>query len=166
MTSESQGDLDAADISEAARQLLDGGAVGDESLRLSASIGRALPVREPGGKQHSWFVPITVGDRLAALFQFLTDGTLMRFSSFQRTPGECDSCPEAADWLDPTRIQARAAAQNRSNENPGEAVLTYDRTPDRLVWAVPFLDARNHTRLVYVAGQTVYAPSADDDTFG
>lgn len=148
----------ALEISQAARQLLASGGVGDEPLRRSATVVRALPVLAAGGGLHSWYVPVTVGDRLAAFIQFLPDGTLMRFSSFHRRPGEFDGCPAAADWLDRDRIQARAAVQRRTDETIGEPFLTYDRTPDRLVWAVPLAHVHGDIRLLYVVGDTVYAP--------
>jgi len=156
---------DADRITRAARQLLAAGSVGDEPLRRSATVVRALVVQAPGGELHSWFVPVMVGDRLAAFFQFLPDGTLMRFSSFQRRSGDLDGCPAVRDWLDTDRIRERAAAEGRTDEKAGEPFLTYDRTPDRLVWAVPLIHARGDVRLVLVAGGTVYAPPPEG-TFG
>jgi hypothetical protein len=41
-------------------------------------------------------------------------------------------------------------------------VWTIDRSPDRLVWAVPFTDERGNTRLVYVVGETAYTPQPGD----
>jgi hypothetical protein len=158
MTMRAPPEREALEITKAARQLLAGRAVGDEPLRRSATVRRALPVRTPGGRMHSWCVPLTVKDRLAAIFQLLPGGTLMRFSAFYRRPGEFDACPPAADWLDTGRIQARAAAQRRKDEKAGEPFLTFDRSPDRLVWAVPVTDARGQVRLLYVAGESVYAP--------
>jgi hypothetical protein len=149
---------DATGIAQVARQLLTAGSVGDESLRRSATVLPALPVLAPDGTLHSWFVPITVSDRLAAFFQFLPDGTLMRFSSFQRRPGDFTDCPLAADWLDLTRIKARAEVQRRMDETASEPFLTYDRSPDRLVWAVPLIQAGGEVRHVYVVGETVYVP--------
>lgn len=156
---------DATRISQVARQLLESGSIGDEPMRHSAIVLIPLPVLAPGGALHSWFVPITVGDRLVAFFQFLPDGTLMRFSSFHRRPGEFADCPVAADWLDQCRIQARAEIQCQKNETSGEPFLTYDRTPDRLVWAVPLTRAGGEVRHIYVAGETVYAPTPEG-TFG
>jgi hypothetical protein len=149
---------DPAGARQAARQLLASSEMGDDLLRRSATVGRALPVVAPGGELHSWFVPVAVGDRLAAFFQFLPDGVLMRFSAFPHQPGGFEGCPPSADWLDLARIQARAVVQQRPNESIGKPFLTYDRAPDRLVWAVPFRHARGGERLVYVAGQAVYAP--------
>jgi hypothetical protein len=148
----------AAGIARIARELLREGGVGDALLRRSATVLPALSVRAPGGRLHSFFVPVTVGDRLAAFFQFLPDGTLMRFSSFQRRPGELTGCPVAADWLELDRIQARAGDQRRRGETTREPFLTYDRTPDRLVWAVPLTQPGGDVRYVYVAGEAVYEP--------
>jgi hypothetical protein len=147
---------DAAVITKKARQLLAICSLGDELLQRSATVGHALPVLGPGGGLHSWFVPVTVDDRFVAFFQFLSDGTLMRFSSFQHRPGEFDGCPTAEDWLNPGKIQAHAAVQRKNKETIGESFLTYDRTPDRLTWAVPLTNERGEVRLVYVAGKTVY----------
>jgi hypothetical protein len=156
---------DGAGISQVAQKLLTSGGVGDEALRRSAAVLPALPVLGPGGGLHSWFVPVTVGDRLAAFFQFLPDGAFMRFSSFQRRPGDLAGCPAADDWLDSGRIQARAEVQRQADETSGEPFLTYDRTPDRLVWAVPLTQAGGQARLIYVAGETVYTPPPGG-TFG
>ena len=156
---------DAAEIRQSALQLLVSGSAGDEPLRRAATVGHAFPVLASGSELHSWFVPVTVGDRLVAFFQFLPDGTLMRFSSFQRKPGEYERCPVAADWIDLDRIQTRAAAQRREDESARAPFLTYDRTPDRLVWAVPLANSRGETRLIYVAGEAVYAPP-EGNTFG
>ncbi len=39
--------------------------------------------------------------------------------------------------------------------------MTYDRSPDRLVWAVPLKQPHGEVRYVYVAGETVYLPTGD-----
>ncbi len=147
-------------IRRVARQLLASGDVGDESLRRSSIVAPAIPVLVKGGELHSWFVPVTVRDRLVAFFQFLPDGTFMRFSSFQRRPGESDGCPAAADWLDRERMQTRVAGQRRTDETIGEPFLTFDVTPDRLVWAVPLSRASGEVRLVYLAGDAMYTPTS------
>lgn len=155
----------AAGVARQARRLLAEGSSGDVSLRRAGTVGQAQPVLAPDGRLHSWFVPVTVGDRLAAFFQFLADGTLMRFSSFPRRSGGFSDCPLAADWLDPDQIRAHAEPQRRTDERTGEPWLTYDRAPDRLVWSVPLTDARGRVRQVYVVGRTAYVPPPGD-TFG
>ena len=151
-------DHDADRIRAQAQRMLREETVGSARLAGAARIDAPIAVRAPDGRPHSWFVPITVGDHLAGFFQFLRDGTYMRFSSFQRREGDLTGCPVAADWLDPDHVRTRADIQRRPDETGGAPFLTYDRTPDRLVWAVPLTDARGVVRLVYVAGQTVYLP--------
>ena len=146
---------DAESIGLAASRLLGSGAVGDPQLRIAARVGLALPVMGPDGTQHSWFVPVTIGERLAAFLQILVDGTLMRFSSFQRRPGDLDSCPPAADWLDAQRIRQRAQAQ-RPGSQASDPVLTFDGNPDRLAWLVRLVNPGGETREIHVAGSAVY----------
>ena len=154
-------DAEAAKFVKAAQQLLASGNTGDELLRNSARIQNALPVRSPDRRVHSWFVPLIVGDRLAAFFQFLPDGTLMRFSSFQRRAGDFSTCPPAADWLDTQRIQTRADRYRLPGETAEEPFLSFDRSPDRLVWAVPLLNEQGASRLIYVVGETAYLPPGE-----
>jgi hypothetical protein len=144
----------AARIRAAARRLLESGAVGDDRVRRTGTVGTPVPVRAPSGALHSWFVPVVAdGERLAGFLQLLPDETLMRFSSFP-TP------PPAADWLDAKTIRRRARAGQRPGETPGPPFLTYDRNPDRLAWGVLFTDASGAERLVLVAGDAVYSPPA------
>jgi len=141
-----------------AQNLLRDGTVGSALVVASGRIETPIPVQAPDGRLHSWFVPVTVGNQLAGFFQYLPDGTFMRFSSFQRRAGDLTGCPAAADWLDLNRIQERAEVQRHPDETSGKPFLTYDRTPDRLVWAVPLTHARGAVRLVYVVGEMVYMP--------
>ena len=156
------GDDRADHLRTQAQNLLRSGKIGGPSVVASGQVGTPIAVRGPEGQTHSWFVPVTIGKQLAAFFQFMPDGTFMRFSSFQRRENDLTGCPEAADWLDLDRIQKRAEVQCRPDETIGRPFLTYDRSPDRLVWAVPLTNARGEVRLVYVVGQTVYAPPAEE----
>lgn len=151
-------DHEADRIRAHARHLLRDGTIGNTLVATSGHIDAPIAVRAPDGRLHSWFVPVTVGNHLAGFFQFQREGTYLRFSSFVRRPGELAGCPAAADWLDPDRIRTRAEVRRRPDETSGTPFLTYDRTPDRLVWAVPLTDARGGVRLVFVVGETVYAP--------
>jgi hypothetical protein len=148
-----------------AQNLLRDGTIGSALVAASGRIETPIAVQMPDGGLHSWFVPVTIGDQIAGFFQFLPDGTFMRFSSFQRRADELAGCPAAADWLDPNRIKARAEAKRQPDERSSKPFLTYDRTPDRLVWAVRLTHARGEVRLIYVVGETVYVPPPEE-TYG
>lgn len=148
-------------IRAAARELFESGAVGDASLRRSGAVGQPIVVHGPRREPHSWFVPLTVGDRLAAFFQFLADATLMRFSTFPSRPGALEG-PPASDWLNPADIAGYADAIRTQGEKAGEPFLSFDRTPDRLVWVVPLTSAAGTRREVFVVGGRAYIPHVGD----
>jgi hypothetical protein len=160
-----QNDHETSQIRAYAQRLLYGGTIGSDLVVASGRIETPIAVQSPSGRLHSWFVPVTIGNQLTGFFQFLADSTFMRFSSFQRRANDLAGCPDAADWLDPNRIQARAEVQRQPDETSSQPFLTYDRTPDRLVWAVPLTNACGEVRLVYVVGETVYVPPPED-TYG
>jgi hypothetical protein len=147
---------------ERAAQLWPGAMAEDELVEREGRLSEPLPVTKPDGSLESWFVGVTVGDKLAGFLQLLPDLTFVRYSSFQRQPGTVEGCPEAADWLDPGRISRRAASRLRSDESAGRPRLTYDATPSRVVWAVPVESRDGSRRELLVAGDFVYeaAPGA------
>jgi hypothetical protein len=157
---------DPAGIKALASAHLAQGRFGDDYVRRSATIADPLTVAGPNGEPHSWLVGLTVGDRLVAWFQMLLDGTVMRYSSFQRRPGDLTGCPPATDWLDPSSARQQATRHAQPGDEVSTPVLTFDRNPDRLVWAVVIKRrAEGTARKVYVAGGSVYEPP-DTSTFG
>lgn len=159
------GTPDSAGITALARAHLAQGRFGDDYVRRAATLADPLVVTGRNGEPHSWLVGLTVEDRLVAFFQFLLDGTVMRYSSFQRRPGDLSDCPPVGDWLDPASARDRAARHAQPDDHVDAPVLTFDRNPDRLVWAVPIRRANGQLRTVYVAGSSVYEPP-DTPTFG
>lgn len=155
-------DHEISQIRARAEELLRSGTIGGDLVVTSGHIETPIPVQALSGRLHSWFVPVTVGGQLTGFFQFLADGTFMRYSSFQRRASDLAGCPDAADWLDPKQILARAEVQRQPDETSGKPFLTYDRTPDRLVWAIPLTNAHGEVRYIYVAGKTVYIPPTED----
>jgi len=139
-----------------AKALLAGGSVGDPALQKNAIVLNPLPVTEPGGGLHSWWVPITVADKLVAFFQYQRNGVFMRFSTFQRQPGNYENCPQAKLWLDTDTIQKIAAARIRSGETLQQPHLGFDQSPDRLAWIVPATDANGNQRNIYVTSGYAY----------
>jgi hypothetical protein len=157
---------DPAAITTLARAHLAQGRFGDEYVRRAATIAEPLQVVGLDGRPHSWMVGLTVGDRLVAFFQILLDGTVLRFSSFQRRTGDLAGCPPAKDWLDATSAREQVVRQAQSGDEVGTPRLSFDRNPDRLVWAVSVTRrADGRTRTVYVAGGSVYEPPGTP-TFG
>jgi len=132
--------------------------VGDGSLQRLAAVGRPVPVAGADGKLDSWFVPVTVGDRLGGYFRFTADGNFSSFSAFPRRGERFDDCPLAAEWLDKDLIAARAERLRRHGETAAPPVLSFDGTPDRLAWAVRLVGPDGSERLVYVAGSSVFPP--------
>jgi hypothetical protein len=155
---------DAIQIRALARSALRGGVVKSDLVVASGRVEAPIAIQAPEGPLHSWFVPVTVRSQLAGFFQFLASGAFMRFSSFQRRADDLAGCPPAADWLDLERIASRAGARARSGEKTGKPFLTYDRSPDRLVWAVPLIQSPSEARLLYVAGEVVCAPTSAEST--
>jgi hypothetical protein len=155
-------DQEAGRFRARAEDLLRSRTIGDAPVNASGRVESPVAVLTPSGQLHSWFVPVTVGDRLAGFVQFMPDGAFMRFSSFQRRAGDLAGCPVAADWLDSNRIKGRAEALRRPDETSGDPFLTYDKVPDRLAWAVPLTGADGTARLVYVVGETVYESASDE----
>jgi hypothetical protein len=149
---------DAARMQKLARRCLDSGSFGDEQIRRSATIAEPLLVAGPNREPHSWLVGLTQGDRLVALFQFLLDGTVMRYSTFQRRPGDLTHSPPARDWLDGDAARARVAARARDGEAVEDVWLTFDRSPDRVVWAASLRGRDGRERTLLVAGDSVYEP--------
>ena len=149
---------DAAAIKALASEHLAHGRFGDDHIRRTATVADPSLVVGPRGEPHSWLVALTTGNRLAAVFQILLDGTVMRFSNFQRRPGDLSGCPSARDWLDPASARDRAATQTHPGDAVDTPVLTFDRSPERLVWAVPVRSPNGDRRTVYVAGNSVYDP--------
>lgn len=154
------------DVHARARRLFADGVAGDPLVTARARVAPPVAVLGTGGTVEYWFVAVTVDERVAGFMQFEVDGSLMRYSSFQRRGGSIEGCPDAASWLDPATIQARAAAHLAAGERPGTPYLTYDRHPTRLAWAVPVLGGPGQARTLMVTGEYVYAADvcARDET--
>jgi hypothetical protein len=142
------------------------GIASDELVQNSGELEAPVPVSDPGGRLHSWFIGVTVNSKLAGFLQLLPDLTLLRYSTFQRQPTTLEGSPDSADWLDRGRIRRRAANALRAGESLGEPYLTFDQHPSRLVWAVPVASERGGKKEIFVAGEFVYEPTADDSPAG
>ena len=126
-----------------------------------AKLARPLPVYTPQGKIQSWFVAVTVEDRIAGFFQLSPTLILLRYASFQRRPGSTAGCPPSDTWLSPKQIMAQAAKLLQPGETMEPPLLTYDKNPDRLAWAVNVRAPDGATRVIFVAGEYAYQKAND-----
>jgi hypothetical protein len=139
--------------------LLETGLIGDAAPLEGARVLKPIPVADPAsGNLHSWFVPVAVDKTLAGFAEVRPDLELVRYSSFQRRPGEA---ADLTDWTDPETIRRHAARASRPDETLGEPILTYDREPSRVAWAVTATDRTGRSRTLYVAGDYVYERPAE-----
>jgi len=150
-----------------ARSLLESGEIGGSLVQSSGQIEPAKALLDQYGKLHSWFVPVTVGDRLAGFFQFLPDLTMMRYSSFQRHDNSIEGCPTKELWLDEAAILSRFQDYAGAGACVGKPYLTYDKSPSRVVWAAVFKASDGTTRTLQATGKTIEDLSRkEDQSFG
>ena len=132
---------------------------------LALERGRLLdPVRihDPDGGPAGWMVPVELGGSVLGFIQLMADGQFHRYASFHGPSRRPDDCPSARDWLDPEAIQQRARAVSGPDERLGMPILTYDRSPDRLVWAVQTTSPDGTPGIVFVAGTSAWSGSLPD----
>lgn len=149
-----------------ARQLLASGFADDPLARDRGRLLDALAVRAPSGDQAGWVVPVELGGALLGFVQLEVDGTFRRYASFHGTTATALGCPPAADWLDHGVIEKRARRVVGADVRLEAPVLTYDRNPDRLAWALRATPAEGgRSIIVFVAGTEAWradTTSADE----
>ncbi len=146
--------------------MLKAGVMADAWTASHGELRAPLPVERPRGQLRSWFVPVICGDRLLGFFELSPELVPMRYSSFQRRQGELEDCPEAASWIDPTAIRAKAQKALQPGEVTGEPFLSYDAVPSRLAWAVPITAPGGAERIVYVAAHEAFEGRGERESTG
>lgn len=109
-----------------------------------------VPIHSPDGAAGGWFVPVEESGLLRGFVQVDAHGRFHRYSMFTGD-GVAPS-----SWIDPAAIVARAGTIAEPHEQLGAPTLTWDRSPDRLVWRVVATDPRGGTRAIFVAGTVVW----------
>jgi len=137
------------DVRRRVAELLEAGLVGDAPALAGARVLDPIAVADPTGRLHSWFVPVVLDETLAGFAELRPDLELLRHSTFPRPV-------EPADWIDPETIRGQAARIARPDEALGEPILTYDREPSRLAWAVTATDPAGRSRTLFVTGGYAY----------
>src|SRR5262245_30070482 len=131
---------------------------------LAAAEGRILdpvPIHSPEGAMAGWFVPVELDGVLLGFVQVDERGRFHRYASLRGGIVINERGPRVADWLDPETITQRARALAEPMEALSTPVLTYDRSPDRLVWAVRATKPDGRERTIYVAGSATWTPPED-----
>jgi len=143
-------------------QLFKSGIAQDTIVNTSGKIEKPIPILNSSGEVVSWFIGITVGERLVGFMQINTNLELLRYSTFQRTPGSLSGCPMASIWLNTNTIINLARTIASTQDELANPILTYDRSPPRIVWAVKATDKRGQSKTIYVAGEYVYIKDEND----
>lgn len=143
-------------------QLFKSGITQDTLVNTSGKIEKPIPVVDSSGETISWFIGITVGERLVGFMEINSNLELLRYSTFQRTLGLLSGCPMASIWLDTESIINRARTMASTQDELSYPILTYDRSPSRIVWAVKATDKRGQSKTIYVAGEYVYIKDEND----
>jgi hypothetical protein len=136
--------------------LLEEGIMADAWTQQNGEVRTAIPVEAPKGVMHSWFVPVTRGERLLGFFELTPELDVRRYSSFQSHEGDLDACPHLTEWVDPAKARDKVARYVGPGTTVGDPYLSFDTYPSRLAWAVPVTMADGTSRLVFVAGSVVF----------
>jgi hypothetical protein len=143
-------------VVDQARALLANGFLAGELLRDIGQVGTPLAVMNPDGQVQSWLAPVLADDLIAGFFRTDCGLSDWRWIGFQGGKDSLARCPPAAMWLDRSEILRRAAALAQPGERVMGPVLTFDRVPDRLAWAVRLVAADGGERTVFVAGRAAW----------
>ncbi len=119
-------------------------------------VGSPIAVIDPTGRQHSWFVPLEIGSKLAGFARLLPSLEPLAVARFQHRSPDYADCPDLEDWTNRARILELASTLARQDERLSEPVLTFDHYPSRLAWSVEAKSPSGATRTLFVAGNDVY----------
>lgn len=157
-------DRETTKILHHAQKLVKSSTDGSFTIRNSGRVEQPIPVLSSDRSLHSWFVPVTVGKVLAGFFEFKSDLTLMRYSSFQRHEDSLQGCPAAELWIDSKAIKHRISKKMHQGEKIRDFFLTYNKAPSRLVWAAVLETLDGAPRTLHVAGNVVWEATIPGST--
>jgi hypothetical protein len=126
-------------------------------VREHGKLSSPIPVYAPNSsKLVSWFVGITVGNKIASFLQFDETGDLIRYSSFQRDRTSVEGCPDAEMWLDSSYAIRQAKTRLGKNAVVRRSYLSYHQNITQLAWIVKASEKSGTEKTVYVAGSAVF----------
>ena len=127
-----------------------------EERAANVRVGKPVAVIDPQGRQHSWYVPLQVGSKLAGFAQLLPSLEPLAVSRFSHSLPDFADCPDVADWTDHARIRELASTMTKPDEQLSVPVLSFDQNPSRLAWRVEVTSPTGAKRTLFVAGTAVY----------
>ena len=129
-----------------------------ENIEVNTNGNIETPIRifDPEGSINSWFVGVTMKNKLVGFMQFNTELGLMRYSTFLHQSSSLDDCPFAKVWLDSKTILDLAKKRASLEEELMEPVLSYDKSPTRIAWTVTVKEKGRKVGTIFVAGKYVY----------
>jgi hypothetical protein len=137
-------------------ELFKAGVAQDNLVQKKGKVEKPIPIYDEQKNIVSWFVGLTVTNKLVGFIQLNSNLELMRYSTFQRRPKSLEGCPESKTWLDPKYIKERA----RCKASPGDILkkpfLSFDQNITRIVWVVNAVDKTGNVKKIFAAGDFVY----------
>lgn len=143
-------------VHQRAVKLFKGGITLNPLVQKRGRVEKPIPIYGPKREIVSWFVGVTISDRLVGFIQFDSNLKLMRYSTFQRDPSSLEGCPKARTWLDPNYIKERSRTKASIDDDLEPPFLSYDRNISRIVWVVQAKEKSGHVKTIFVAGDSVY----------
>ena len=128
----------------------------DLVLKKKVTLNKPIPIYGAKEEIVSWFVAITVGDKLLGFLQFDFDLNFMRYSTFQRKKSSLEGCPDSRTWLDPKYIKNRAKSKASPGDILDEPLLSFDKNLTRIAWVVKAVNKNSNVKKIFVAGDYVY----------
>lgn len=152
--------VSGADLRDIAVDVLAEGSA-DPFARSEGVVLDPLGWVAPDGASMGWALPVAftdplLGEVLLGMVHVGCDRTFEHYTSFQRRPGAIETCPPVAAWTDTDVVAARAMAVVHLATAHSNPVLTFEGTPDRLVWAVDVETANADCLRVHVAGKSAW----------
>lgn len=148
-------------VHERAIELFKSGIVENTMVNANGNVEMPIRIFSPERKPVSWFVGVTMKNKLVGFMQFNTELGLMRYSTFLHQSSTLDDCPLAKVWLDSKTILDLAKKRASLGEELMEPVLSYDKSPTRIAWTVKVKEKGRKVGTIFVAGKYVYKVLGD-----
>ena len=154
------------EVHEKAVQYLRSGLPGEVNKLVTkfGNVQMPIPIYDLEGRIVSWFVGVTIRDRIVSFLQFDKNLRIMRYSTFLNKDSYVESCPKAFTWLDPKYIEEQARKKASPDDKLMQPFMTYDGSLSRIVWAVKAREKQDRLKTIFVTGSYVYLNRKESDS--